>query len=292
MDKYYRLTVGMPWFSDEQPSEEIKAYVEEQLTKNNWKVDNEHSPYGFFADFEQARKYAVYVSKKYEGSCYIEKQLIFSEDTKADVIHRLSSNLSTDNETEFDMGYEGDENAIAGLFEDGSIKYIYSHELPEEEMWIEERSEARFEYRFIEIPFGMQRGMVVKMVDDGSYGVLAVGEKDWKQYLQEIEEGNLHVDYSDIQVMVYQLMENGHWSHQHINPLYLEPESPVVEEGNEERQFLKNALTALSLYLEEENEQNSEQVLQMARAYAEKKERGFSWARIVREAKSADDLLF
>lgn len=39
MDKYYRLTVGMPWFSDEQPSEEIKAYVEEQLTKNNWKVD-------------------------------------------------------------------------------------------------------------------------------------------------------------------------------------------------------------------------------------------------------------
>ena len=39
VDKDYRLRVGMPWFRDEQPSAEIKAYVEEQLEKNDWKVD-------------------------------------------------------------------------------------------------------------------------------------------------------------------------------------------------------------------------------------------------------------
>lgn len=30
---------GWPWFDDEQPSEEIKKYVESQLEKNDWKVD-------------------------------------------------------------------------------------------------------------------------------------------------------------------------------------------------------------------------------------------------------------
>ncbi len=39
VDKYYRLENGLRWFGDEQPSEETKAYVEQQLEKSNWKVD-------------------------------------------------------------------------------------------------------------------------------------------------------------------------------------------------------------------------------------------------------------
>ena len=39
IDKYYRLRVGAPWFDTEQPSEEIKDYVEAQLEKVNWQVD-------------------------------------------------------------------------------------------------------------------------------------------------------------------------------------------------------------------------------------------------------------
>ncbi len=39
IDKHYRLSVGQHWFEDEQPSEEIKRYVESQLEKNNWSVD-------------------------------------------------------------------------------------------------------------------------------------------------------------------------------------------------------------------------------------------------------------
>ena len=35
VDKYYRLSRGMHWFSDEQPSEEIKQYVMEQIGKHN-----------------------------------------------------------------------------------------------------------------------------------------------------------------------------------------------------------------------------------------------------------------
>ncbi len=39
VDKYYRLRMGYPWFEDEQPSDEIKAYVESQLKKRDWKID-------------------------------------------------------------------------------------------------------------------------------------------------------------------------------------------------------------------------------------------------------------
>lgn len=39
IDKYYRLRNGWPWFETEQPSEEIKDYVESQLDKAEWRVD-------------------------------------------------------------------------------------------------------------------------------------------------------------------------------------------------------------------------------------------------------------
>ena len=39
VDKWFRLRVGLPWFSDEQPSDEIKAYVEKQLSGRGWEVD-------------------------------------------------------------------------------------------------------------------------------------------------------------------------------------------------------------------------------------------------------------
>lgn len=38
-DKYYRLANNWKWFKNEQPSDNIKKFVEEQLVKNNWKID-------------------------------------------------------------------------------------------------------------------------------------------------------------------------------------------------------------------------------------------------------------
>ena len=39
VDWWYRKINYMPWFENEQPSDEIKTYVESQLDKVNWKVD-------------------------------------------------------------------------------------------------------------------------------------------------------------------------------------------------------------------------------------------------------------
>lgn len=39
VDKNYRISRNWGWWPDEQPSDDIKAYVEKQLNRNNWKVD-------------------------------------------------------------------------------------------------------------------------------------------------------------------------------------------------------------------------------------------------------------
>lgn len=39
VDKEYRLNRGFGWWADEQPSEEVKSYVEHKLNKAGWKVD-------------------------------------------------------------------------------------------------------------------------------------------------------------------------------------------------------------------------------------------------------------
>lgn len=39
VDKYYRLSHGMPWFDTEQPDEAIKEFVEQQLKSLDWKID-------------------------------------------------------------------------------------------------------------------------------------------------------------------------------------------------------------------------------------------------------------
>lgn len=39
VDKFYRLKYGLAWFDTEQPDDETKEYVENQLDKAGWKVD-------------------------------------------------------------------------------------------------------------------------------------------------------------------------------------------------------------------------------------------------------------
>ena len=39
IDKWYRLERGWNWFENEQPDDEIKAYVEKQLADNDNKID-------------------------------------------------------------------------------------------------------------------------------------------------------------------------------------------------------------------------------------------------------------
>ena len=50
VDKWYRLQCDLHWFSDEQPSDEIKARVEKKLDELGWQIDavlTHTCPYGY-----------------------------------------------------------------------------------------------------------------------------------------------------------------------------------------------------------------------------------------------------
>lgn len=55
--------------------------------------------------------------------------------------------------------------------------------------------------------------------------------------------------------MVYELTESGCWSHNHMNPLYLQLEEPEHIPGDEENQTFISAMKAFGNYLQSEDEE-------------------------------------
>lgn len=84
IDKDYRLMVGLPWFSEEQPTAQIKQYVEKQLIANEWKVQYvfshtcplEYEPVELFLDLENQEKADKSTEKWLSG---IAKKLQFEK---------------------------------------------------------------------------------------------------------------------------------------------------------------------------------------------------------------------
>lgn len=204
--------------------------------------DNERNYFrGLFADFDYAVEYAAEYSKEYGVRCSIYKQTIVSRDRHD----------------------EKPERAWVLLNESGEIREIYSSEVSSEKLCMQK---DRFEDFFFRISFGMDYG-IVKNVTDNTYGVLANNEEDWEQYMEKWKNGGL--DFSDIQVIVFELNDNGIWSHNHINPLYLEPCAPENIDNDKKRAAFITAANALTEYFKNETEQNGKAVIDSAKAYAE-----------------------
>lgn len=55
----------------------------------------------------------------------------------------------------------------------------------------------------------------------------------------------------------------------HVNPLFLEPMIPEIEEGNEKREAYVNALLAVGEYFKELTEEKDSKALDACRKYAE-----------------------
>ena len=105
VDKFYRKMRGFSWFPDEQPSEEIKDFVEEQLENESWDVDIvlshtcpfKYEPREWFLPFlpqftvdkttelwldkiEESLKYKKWYCGHYHGSKKIDKLQFMFED--------------------------------------------------------------------------------------------------------------------------------------------------------------------------------------------------------------------
>lgn len=224
-------------------------------------------PCGFFADFDDAIEYAAEYSKEYGCRCIVEKHSIVSKD------HQGKKQGSVYTERECVL-----------LNESGEIREIYSSEISSEKL---RTQKDRFEDFFFRIPFGMDY-CIVRNVTDNTYGVLANNKEDWDRYMDKWKNGGL--DFGDIQVIVYELKDNGIWSHSHINPLYLEPCVPENSDNDEKQAAFVAAANALTEYFKNETEQNGKAVIDTAKAYSEVCHR-LACKKLMKASK-ADDILF
>lgn len=202
-------------------------------------------PGGYFADFDGALEFAKESLKEYGGRCNIEKQTIVSMDHQG-----KRGSLYT-------------ECGCVLLNELGEIREFYSSEISSEKL---RAQKGRFEEHFFRIPRGMEY-CIVKDVIDNTYGVLENTREDWEKYMDKWANGGL--DFSDIQVIVYELTDNGMWSHKHINPLYLEPCAPEAVDGDEKQAAFLAAANAVVEYFKNQTPQTGKAVLDTAKAYAE-----------------------
>lgn len=96
------------------------------------------------------------------------------------------------------------------------------------------------------------------------------------------------------QMICYKLTESGIWSHEHINPLYLEVEFPTYIEDDPKRQALRYATETLGDYLSHKSNGKEfcpDLVLKYARKYAEVcREKSLS-EKMLEKAKKSEDIM-
>ena len=273
----------------------FEIFIHNQTGKYVYVVeDMEYESCGFFIDYDRALKYAKKYMRTYELKCRISKQLIVATDADEIVSNSWRGNPNLSFETEEYCAYDGTAVASVTLNMSGEIEQFNSYELPEDEKIVDSYQVERFEYHFIKMPCPLQAGTTVKDIRNGSYYVLEEGEADWNRYLERIEEKNWYVDFSDIQMICYKLTESGIWSHEHINPLYLEVEFPTYIEDDPKRQALRYVTEALGDYLSHKSNGKEfcpDLVLKYARKYAEVcREKSLS-EKTLEEAKKPEDIM-
>lgn len=306
---------ALKYLLESTPDECLKQQIQERLDyeddmlrtmKNNNDgkyvfavLDEEEYCCGFFSEYEMAHQYGIEHARKYEEKTFkIEKQFIIREgrDLMVRDAGRMNWNIIPSGKTIETIKYDGDPVSDISFSADGNIKNIWSNEMAEEaESLVDPYRTDRFEHQFFCIPFEGTIGWTVRDITNGTIGVLMQDTKGWQKYIDR----SLYRDYSDIQVEVVFLTPQGCWSHEHINPIYLELDHPLGESAKS--LAMGRAMEFLCEYLIRfekgvETKWYDEQALAAAREYRdlcfkemieeEKKKNG-----IVDRAKTIEDLI-
>lgn len=231
-------------------------------------VDNDGEIWGHFIDAHVALDYAVELSKKERGCFRIEKHLVVQGrdiPMQKNPI-RCNSEIGIGKTDDF-VSFAGYPDGILKL-KDGNVIDVWSNEIPREQE-LDEFAPKRFENAFVSIPFPayFSKGHPVRHVLNGQYGVIGTSHEEWNEFVHRIDAGLLKVDYVDMSLTVFFLADDGHYfSHEHINPIFLETATP-------DDHMAFRAIDALCTYLTNETPDEEQSVLRACRDYAESKRR-------------------
>lgn len=106
---------------------------------------------------------------------------------------------------------------------DGKVAYLWSREVP-----FDAERDGSFTYAFYEVPNPFERGDVVRLAGKtADYGIIETSQQHWREALDRYKNPKkFPPDYSDVQIRVGFLNEDGTFSHAHINPIALERYHP------------------------------------------------------------------
>lgn len=135
-----------------------------------------------------------------------------------------------------ETAYDGWSEAAATYSKDGILEYFWSSEIErsDEEHISMSYDPARFENAFFPVPNPFEKGDVVRSTEHPEeHGIVATSQQEWKEFLERVESRRRKgVDFSDASITVDFLEENGHFSHSHINPAFLEKYEPQKDDAD------------------------------------------------------------
>lgn len=250
--------------------------------------------YGLFTKFSTALMQVEKVGNKEEIDMMIEKHEVVIGDTIPIIknIGILNPNLFPDSEETFEE-YCGMPVASMHINSKGELMSLWSDELPEEEKKVNLYDIKRFEFQFFSVPYVHHKGLPVKNVVTGEYGILETSKEEWDIFLERVKNG-LYVDFSDIVHTVYCLTEKGYWSHDHWNPLEMDVEMPSASSPSDKKKWaLVRAMDAMSDYMSGYIQESQVQiVLRTTKEYAEVCKELTEFEKQAIEATTVEEILF
>lgn len=194
--------------------------------------DYDPLPCGYFANFELAYEHG----KKQGCKFHIEKYRIVGLNGMQPLKSKCYSNPNiaahTDME-EFVKEQEHDDfHHSDGYFrydKDGTLTYYYcANELRDDKEVISLLYDLnRFENAFIFMSNPFELGDIVKETESGEVGIVETSQAEWNDFNEKIRSGKLAgCDFSDACITVEFLCYSGTFSHNHVNPAFLEKYEP------------------------------------------------------------------
>lgn len=193
-------------------------------------------PCGYFQKYRSAYLHAKEYIDTEKTRCYIEKHYI---DTSDNTCSEVSLQVNSE--------HKGDAVACMYLDISGNITKLWSDESAAKR-YANLFDNNRFENQYLLLPYVHGEGLIVKYTSTGEYGVIETAEDDWESFQKRVCDG-LEADYYDTALTVYFLSRNGNWTHYHCNPIYLENESPKINDDIETESAFYRANRMMSEYL-------------------------------------------
>lgn len=196
---------------------------------------DEHFVYGYFYRFDKALEKALESGQEFK----IEKQKVQDDNPKKTIAHG-AWNPHYDKDAHIEI-YEMDDyedNLGTILYkENGDIDYFYVKDLSildrTDDELLNEIYKDNFEntYIFLEHPFEV--GDIVKDTNTNQAGIVELSKKEYDDFSEKVRNG-LYADDFDCGTTVSYLCDDGHFSHEHPLPFFLEKYEPDKEEENYE----------------------------------------------------------